>query len=63
MRFYDDREQGTWKQLLIEKYTITCDSRIRSALWNDILKVRPVMQVSSNWQVSNGHTVRFLLDR
>ena len=62
-RFYDNKEVGTWKNIIIEKYSYTGDKRVKSHLWNDILKLRSVVQGSISWQVGNGESVRFWLDR
>ena len=61
-RFYDTKVTGTWKQLIIEKYSYTGDRRVKSAFWADILKFRNCIQVSSVWQIGNGELVRFWLD-
>lgn len=47
---------------MIEKYFQTGDMRVKSILWNDILKSRPILQVSTIWQIGNG-IVRLWLDK
>ena len=63
VRFYDDKITGTWKKVLIEKYSCTGESRIASAFWKDILKDKALVEVSANWQAGNGLSIRFWLDR
>ena len=36
---------------------------MKSPLWNDILKLRSFVQGSISWQVGNGESVQFWLDR
>lgn len=61
-KFHNDKVTCTSKDFMIEKYFQTGDMRVKSILWNDILKSRPILQVSTIWQIGNG-IVRLWLDK
>lgn len=48
---------------MIQKNCITCDQGILSPFWKDITKDRFLIDIGTNWQVGNDHTVKFWLDR
>lgn len=50
-----------WKDFIIEKYSYTGDRKVKSFLWNDILKLRHTIQLSTTWLISNGESIRFWL--
>lgn len=63
MRFLDDNVVGNWKYILIHKYSVIGTYGIHSPFWKDIMKSKNIIDVSTDWQVGNGHSIRFWLDR
>ena len=63
MRFLDDKLTGTWKQILKQKYSVVGTYGLFSPFWKAILKNKGIVEVSTDWQVGNGHSIRFWLDR
>ena len=63
VRFLDDSVVGTWKTILQQKYSVLGTYGLHSPFWKDIMQTKDIVEVSTDWQVGNGHCIKFWLDR